>query len=261
MSRKPTVALITQARTGSTRLPGKTMRDLAGAPLLHRIIDRVKRCKSLDAIVVATTTKARDDLLAQLAASSGVLVYRGSEDDLVDRHYHAAIAAKADVIVRFPSDNPCPEPSEIDRIVEYHLTRQSEFSSNLSQVFGNGYPDGIGAEVFDLSSLEYVWRTCDDPEKREHPHLNFFDYKSQRVADPGRFRVGTVQCPEEFRRPDLVLDVNTEEEYRFMADLYEYLYPQNPEFHITDVINWYDNIYLKTGKRIPRDDGVGRTIS
>ena len=59
------------------------------------------------------------------------------------------------------------------------------------------------------------------------------------------FKVGTIECPSEFRRPDLVLDVNTREEYEFMAELYEYLYPRNPEFHITDIIEWYDNVYQR----------------
>ena len=77
---------------------------------------------------------------------------------------------------------------------------------------------------------------------REHPHLCFFDYQAQQpVADA--YKVGTVECPLEFRRPDLVLDVNLREQYDFMRELYENLYPDNPDFHITDIIRWYDHIY------------------
>jgi spore coat polysaccharide biosynthesis protein SpsF len=224
------------------------MMDLAGVPLVGRIIERVKRCQRVDEIVLATTQKPEDDVLEELARSYGISVFRGSENDLVDRYYQAAKAFSADVVVRLPADNPCPEPNEIDRIIDYHLADQSDFSSNLAEVFGNGYPDGIGAEVFNLEVLEEVWRTSSDPQKREHVHLNLFDYKSQKAADPDRYRIGTVQCPPEFRRPDLVLDVNTPEEYAFMAQLYEYLYPRNPQFHITDVIQWYDNVYRKSGK-------------
>jgi spore coat polysaccharide biosynthesis protein SpsF len=243
LSNRPKVVLIIQARMGSSRLPGKSMMDLAGAPLVGRIIERVKRCKKVDEFVLATTQKPEDDVLEKLACSYGISVFRGSEKDLIDRYYQAAKTFNADVVVRLPADNPCPEPSEIDRIITYHLTGQSDFSSNLAEVFGNGYPDGIGAEVFNFKTLEEVWRTSSDPQKREHPHLNFFDYKSQKSTDPDRYRVGTVQCPPEFRRPDLVLDVNTQEQYKFMAQLYEYLYLRNPEFHITDIIKWYDNLY------------------
>jgi spore coat polysaccharide biosynthesis protein SpsF len=238
-----TIALILQARMGSRRLPGKSMLPLAGSPLLARIIERVKRCTRVDRIVVATTRQREDDVLARLAQDAGVDVFRGAEDDLVDRYYQAARASNSSVIVRLPADNPVPEPAEIDRIIAYHLTGQSEFSSNLAQVFGNGYPNGIGAEVFTLEVLETVWKTCRDPRWREHPHLNFFDYALQQAVAPERYRVGTVVCPAAFRRPELVLDVNTREEYEFMARLYEALYPQNPAFHITDILRWYDTVF------------------
>ena len=228
---------------GSTRLPGKSMMDLAGAPLVSRILERVKRCERVSQIVLATPSKPEDDVLEALGHVHGVEVFRGAENDLVDRYYQAARAYNAAVVVRFPADNPAPEPVEIDRIIAYHLGGESDFSSNLDNVYGNGYPNGIGAEVFDLETLEEVWRTCEDPFKREHPHLNFFDYRTQQPADQGRYRIGTLQCPPEFRRPDLKLDVNTQEEYGFMAKLYAYLYPRNPKFHITDIIEWYDNVY------------------
>lgn len=243
MTNKPRVVLILQARMGSTRLPGKSMMDLAGAPLVGRIIERVKRCTMVDEIVLATTEKSEDDPLEQLTISYGIGAFRGSENDLVDRYYQAARAFDADVVIRLPADNCTPEPGEIDRIVAYHLTGQSDFSSNLAEVYGNGYPDGIGAEVFNTEILEEVWQAETDPERREHPHLNFFDYEEQSPADPGKYKVGTVQCPAEFRRPDLALDVNTYEEYEFMLELYKYLYPRNPEFHITDIIKWYNDVY------------------
>jgi spore coat polysaccharide biosynthesis protein SpsF len=240
---KPNVVMIIQARMGSIRLPGKSMMDLAGAPLVGRIIERVKRCQTIDQIILATTKEAEDNVLEKLALDDKVFSFRGSDNDLVDRYYQAAKIFKADVIVRLPADNPTPEPSEIDRIVNYHLTGQSDFSSNLAQVFENGYPDGIGAEVFGFDVLEEVWQAGGTPEQREHLHLNFFDYASQQLVDPDKYQVGTVQCPVEFRRPDLVLDVNTQKEYEFMVELYQYLYPRDSEFHITDIIDWYDNTY------------------
>jgi spore coat polysaccharide biosynthesis protein SpsF len=232
--------MILQARMGSTRLPGKSMMPLAGAPLVGRILERVIRCRRLDEIVLATTAKAEDDPLAELASRYGVRSFRGAENDLVDRYYQAALAHNAWTVVRLPADNPLPEPGEIDKIVEYHLRGGNEFSSNLSQVFENGYPDGIGAEVFNLDVLEEVWRETTDPYRREHPHLNFFDYGTQQPAASGRYRVGTLLCPVEFARPDLVLDVNTADQYRLMSELYQALYPDNPQFGIRDIIRWWD---------------------
>ncbi len=236
-------ALILQARMGSTRLPGKSMMPLAGEPLVGRILERVKRCRRPSAIVLAIPQKAEDDVLAELGERYGVVVFRGAENDLVDRYLMAARHVGVTDIARLPADNVTPEPAEIDRIIDYHLASPNAFSSNLAQVMGNGYPDGIGAEVMRVDCLESVWSSVSDPLLREHPHRNFYDYDGQRPVDAERFPVGTVSCPEAFRRPDLVLDVNTEKQYRFMAELYDYLYPRNPSFHITDIIAWYDTVY------------------
>ncbi|MBN2121134.1 MAG: glycosyltransferase family protein [Candidatus Omnitrophica bacterium] len=243
------VVLIIQARMGSTRLPGKSMLDLAGAPLIARLIERVKRAGGLEAIVLATTVKTQDDVLKRIADDYGIFSFRGSENDLVDRYYQAAKVFKADIIVRLPGDNPVAEPGEIDRIIEYHRKGLSDFSSNIMQVDNNGYPDGIGAEVFNFEVLEDVWRRGGNPSQREHLATNFYDYFSQKAVYPYRYRIGTVECPQSFRRPDLKLDVNTAEEYEFMRNLYEYLYSRNPQFHITDIIKWYDEIFIKQSLR------------
>ena len=235
--------LILQARMSSTRLPGKSLLPLAGRPLLARMLERVGRARRVNEIVVATTRQPEDDALAELAAAEGAAVYRGAENDLVERYRRAAEVYQAGLVVRLPADNAVPEPEEIDRIIEYHLRGESEFSSNLAEVMGNGYPDGIGAEVFERAALDEVAARPLTPMLREHPHLNFFDYRAQKPVEPARFRVGTVECPPAFRRPDLRLDVNTAEDYRFLARLYGDLYPRNPNFHITEIIDWYDNIY------------------
>ncbi len=238
------VALIIQARMGSARLPGKSMMDLAGAPLAGRILERVKRCRRVDEIVLAIPDTPENEVLGDLGRSYGVVVFAGSENDLVERYYQAALTSSADFVVRLPADNATPEPSEIDRIIEHHLSLgRPGFSSNLSPIDGSGYPDGIGAEVFDFSLLSAARNRTADPMKREHVHLNFFDYDAGTAVDEAWCPISTVRCPSDFRRPDLVLDVNTQAQYEFMRELYDYLYPKNQNFHITDIIRWYDEIY------------------
>lgn len=229
---------------GSTRLPGKSMMDLAGKPLVGRIIERTKRCSLVDDVVLATTQKPEDDPLAALGAEFEVPVFRGAENDLVKRYLDAATAHSADLIIRLPADNVAPEPSEIDRLVTYHLDAGNAYSTNLVPIMNNGYPDGIGAEAIDPQALAWVAANVEDPRRREHPHLNFFDFDRDRPADPERFKVGTPECPNEFRRPDLVLDVNTPEQFAYCKAMYEALYPANPKFHITDVIAWHDNVWV-----------------
>ena len=184
MSVKKRVILILQARMGSCRLPGKSLMDLAGAPLVGRILERVKRCKKLDDIILAVPNTKENEPLRDLANEYGVKVFVGSENDLVERYYEAALENSADVVVRIPADNTASQPEEIDRIINHHLSlgRQG-FSSNLSVINDSGYPDGIGAEVFDFTLLENVHKTVTDPFKREHVHLNFYDYETGETVD------------------------------------------------------------------------------
>jgi spore coat polysaccharide biosynthesis protein SpsF len=238
----PNIVLILQARMGSTRLPGKSLLPLAGQPLVARVIERIKRCRMVNQIVLATTQKPQDDPLETLARAYGIAVFRGAENDLVDRYYQAALAYNADVIVRVPADNPAPEPVQVDRTIEYHLESGNDFTSTYPGILDNGWPDGIGAEVFNFDTLERVWETSTDPRNREHPHTNFYEH-------PELYRIGTLQCPSEFRRPDIKLDVNTRQEYEFMAQLYDYLYVRNPEFTVLDIIRWYDHVYRQQDQR------------
>jgi spore coat polysaccharide biosynthesis protein SpsF len=232
---------------GSTRLPGKSLMDLAGAPLVGRILERVKRCTRLDEIVLAVPDTAKDRVLIELGESYGVKVFAGSHNDLVERYYQAALWTSADVIGRLPADNATPEPAEIDRIVDHHMSLgRRGFSSNLSVINDSEYPDGIGAEIFDFSLLEEARSRHKDLRLREHVHLNFYDYSSRQAVDEQWCPISTIKCPKGFRRPDLVLDVNTPEQYEFMRQLYKYLYPKNQHFHITDTIRWYDEIYMQS---------------
>jgi len=238
---KKNVVLIILARMGSSRLPGKSMMDLAGAPLVGRILERVKRCNKLDDIILATPDTDEDKVLGGLAESYGIKCYAGSENDLVERYYQASLISGAEIIGRLPADNATPEPSEIDRIVEHHLSlKRRGFSSNLSVIDNSGYPDGIGAEIFDASLLAEARERHNDPRQREHVHLNFFDYSTGIAVDEKWCPISTLECPKEFRRPDLVLDVNTNEQYLFMKRLYEDLYPEKKDFSIVDIITWYD---------------------
>jgi len=222
------------------------MLDLAGAPLVGRILERVKRCQRIDEIILAIPDTNLNYPLSSLGKEYNVTIYAGSEDDLVERYYEAAQLSNAEIVVRLPADNATPEPSEIDRIIEHHFSLNHRgFSSNLSVINNSGYPDGIGAEVFDFSLLKEVHNRTTDSVKREHLHLNFFNYETQTPVDENWCSISTITCPEEFRRPDLILDVNTQEQYEFMRQLYEYLYPRNNNFHVRDIIKWFDNVYKK----------------
>ena len=124
--RKPRVAAIIQARMGSTRLPGKVLLDIQGKPLLERVIERVKKSKLIDEIIIATTINAKDRAIIELARAQGLPYCAGSEEDVLDRYYQTAREFQADVIVRITSDNPLTDPEVIDRAVSYFLDNRDK---------------------------------------------------------------------------------------------------------------------------------------
>ncbi len=223
---------IIQARMGSTRLPKKSLMPLAGRPLVDHVMERAKKSRLITEVVMAIPGTPDNEPIAERAKLQGVDVFRGSENDLIDRYYRAAVQYKADIIVRICADNPLIHPSEIDRMIQYFLDHDFDFCSNVGPVMGNNYPDGLGAEVFSFKALEWIHANVTDPHCREHPHENFYRNKD-------RFNLGTVPCPGELACPDIVLDINTREEYDFISKLFTDLQKPGELIHIMDIIPWY----------------------
>ena len=235
------VVLIIQARMSSTRLPGKSMMPLADKPLVYRMVERLKKCKKVDEIVIATSDQPEDQVLVNLAKELEVSSFQGNLLDVRDRYLKAAEKFNADFIIRIPADNPLPDSREIDKLIDFHLeNNKTGFSSNLAQINNSGYLDGIGAEIFSTELLqESVARSSSDTVQ-EHVHRNFFDYSTQTPVDASWCPIASPKAPEELRRPDIILDVNTMDDYTKIKRIYDHLYPQNPNFTTVDVINFLD---------------------
>ena len=169
------LTLVIQARMNSTRFPNKVLSDLSGTPLIERILQRVKKVKRIGKIIIATTKRKEDNILAEIAKLTKVEIFRGSENDLVDRYYQAVKGKSVGHILRLPADNPIPDPSEYNRLINYHLKTNNDFSSNICNFMSNGYPDGFGVEIFTVNSLKKIWRNEKRKKFREHIALNFYD--------------------------------------------------------------------------------------
>jgi spore coat polysaccharide biosynthesis protein SpsF len=178
MTEQRTVAVI-QARTDSTRLPGKVLADIEGEPLLAWTIRGVQAIPGLAAIVVATTTDPTDDHLARLADGFGVTVHRGPMRDVLTRCHDAVAPFRPDVVVRQTADNPFPDPAVADAQVR-HLR-----DAGLDYVGIEGWPLGIAAEACRMAALDEAAAEATDPADREH--VMPFLYRQ-----PDRFRIGAL---------------------------------------------------------------------
>jgi spore coat polysaccharide biosynthesis protein SpsF len=178
------VIAIIQARLGSTRLPGKVLLDLAGAPMLVRVVNRCRRARTLDEVVVATTTRPGDDPIVDLCRARGWPCFRGREEDVLDRYYRAAREFQAEVIVRVTSDCPLIEPEIIDLTVQAFLARGDlDYAGN--SLPPRTFPRGLDVEVFSSAALAQAWQEDHNPAWREHvtPYI---------YRHPERFRLYTL---------------------------------------------------------------------
>jgi len=161
-----TVAII-QARMGSTRLPGKVLKDIAGDPMLARVVERTRRAGTVNEVVVATSDLPDDNVIEQLCSDRSWACFRGSETDVLDRYYRAAIAFNADLIVRVTSDCPLIDPQLIDEHVNRLLERRAEVDF-VTNMFTQTYPLGLAVEVMPLDVLARMKRMSQTDMLKEH---------------------------------------------------------------------------------------------
>jgi spore coat polysaccharide biosynthesis protein SpsF len=216
---------ILQARMSSTRLPGKVMRDLLGQPMIARQIERVRRATQLSGLVVATSTGADDDPLADWCRGAGVDCYRGDLEDVLSR-YLGALEAQGwpEHVVRLTADCPLTDPSLIDRAIAEHLAESADYT----HVQGRWtFPKGLDVEVCKTATLRQVGREAEDADRE---HVTRFIY-----SHPERFRIHAIH-----REPPLRFrwTVDTPEDFTFVEAVYADLYPQNAAFTSDDVLVW-----------------------
>jgi spore coat polysaccharide biosynthesis protein SpsF len=157
--------LITQARSGSTRLPGKVLKEINGKTLLQIHLDRLKKCKSVSEIIVATTTNSEDQIIFEKAIEWGFIASKGSESDVLDRFYQAVKDKNADWIVRVTSDCPLIDPILVDDVINFVHSNNKDYGANI---LIENFPDGQDIEVFKFSVLEEAWKNAKLLSEREH---------------------------------------------------------------------------------------------
>jgi spore coat polysaccharide biosynthesis protein SpsF len=217
------VATIIQARMGSTRLPGKVLKPIAGRPMLSYQLERLRRCERVDSIVVATTVMPADDPIVAFCLAEGVLCTRGSEHDVLSRYIDAARQVGATSIVRVTSDCPLLEPELVDQAIDA-LGGNVDYVSNMMQPT---WPYGMAVEAMPRRVLEEAAAQASDPAEREH--VTPFIYWR-----PERYRLKSLAM-----QPDLSekrWTVDTPEDFDLVSRILSTLYPRKPDFGISDVL-------------------------
>ncbi|GAB3440874.1 cytidylyltransferase domain-containing protein [Insolitispirillum peregrinum] len=217
------IIAILQARMSSTRLPGKVMKPIIGKPMIQLHVERLRRCKSIDKIIIATSTDDSDTVIHDFAKQENILVARGPLHNVLERYAIAAQGFSPDHVLRVTADCPLADWRIIDKIVETHLELKTDYYSNTLPM---SFPDGLDAEIMRYDVLQEAHQRASTAYQKEHvtPYIKeHHDYKKaclQRKTDLSEVR-WTVDTPEDFL---------------FTSKVYETLYVDNPAFTSEDIL-------------------------
>jgi spore coat polysaccharide biosynthesis protein SpsF len=217
-----------EARMGSSRLPGKVLIDIEGKPAIERLFERLLKAKSLDGVILATSTSPLDDPLENWANKFGVPCFRGSEDDVLNRVVMAHKKMESDLIIEITGDCTLVDPKVIDTGVSAFLDGGYDIVSNT---WKGSYPMGVDVQVFPFKSLEEVERTIKDESVREHVSLYFYEH-------PEKYKLLNLIAPENIRRPELRFQLDYQEDLDFIRTVYSKLEPEfGPFFGTEEVVD------------------------
>ena len=221
------VVAIIQARMGSSRLPGKVLRDIHGKPMLAWVVERTRKASCVSEVMVATTSDPSDDLIEQVCRQMSIPCFRGNIYDVLDRYYQAARDVQADVVVRITADCPLIDAGLINAVVKRFLEEKVDFAANrLPPPYHRTYPIGLDVEVVSFQALQRAWQEAKEKHEREHvlPYL----YES-----PGRFKTLTVDHETDLGSYRWTVD--TFEDLEFIQRLFTLL-PDPENFTWLDVL-------------------------
>ena len=223
------ITAIIAARTGSSRLPNKVLLDISGKTALERMIERVKNAKTLDRIIIATSTNKKDDSIEKLCNQINIECVRGSENDLLSRYQLVVEKVKPDIIVKMGADSILIDPLVIDKVVSTFLTNKYDYVSNYG--IPKTYPEGCTVDVYTSKTLTEAFLKAKKPSEREHINPFIWNNPEQYTS----FRVDYEKDISNYR-----LSLDYKEDYIVIKSIFESLYPKNPCFTLENIISWLE---------------------
>ncbi len=218
------ILAILQARVSSTRLPGKVLMPILGVPMILLEIERIRRSKFIDKLIVATSICGTDDPLENLCKEHSINCFRGELEDVLDRFYHTALQYHPEHIVRLTGDCPLIDPSIIDQVISFYMKNNYDYAGKaIEQTF----PDGLDVEVLRFSCLKQAWEEAVMPSEREHvtPYIH---------KNPELFSIGHYKNSIDLS--NLRWTVDEPLDFELITKIYESIYPDNPKFSTQDIL-------------------------
>lgn len=228
LSKENRIVACIEARMGSSRLPGKVLADINGKPALERLITRLRKCKYLDDVIIATSTSSSDDVLYNWAIKNSIHCYRGSEEDVLQRVVDANEFYQSDLIVEITGDCILTDPEIIDMGIKTFLENDCDIVSNCGTYLS--YPMGVYVQVFRSKDLAEVANNIDDTAVREHVSLYFYEH-------PDKYKLINLIAPERWQGESLRFQLDYPEDLEFLKKVYAELEPEfGEEFGLEEIM-------------------------
>jgi len=224
------INIIVQARMGSTRLPGKILKPIMGRPMLSYLVERLRRVQSIHHLIIASTINPEDDVIEAFCKKEHISIYRGSENDVLDRYYQTCCKYPAKIIVRITSDCPLIDPSIIDQAINL-LREKSPKLDYVSNTQLRTFPRGMDVEVFYFDTLKIAAKETKSKSDREH--VTPYIYKHPNLFYLANF----IYMPDASKYR---LTVDTIEDFTLINSIFETLYPHNKNFTLSDILHAFE---------------------
>ncbi len=228
------IAAIIEARMGSTRLPKKSLKEISGKPMLQLMIERVKKTRNIQEIIIATSVNSINDGIEKLTKKLDVTCFRGSEDDVLGRVLKAAKSSKVDIILELWGDCPLIDPVILENLVDYFIKNKFDCVGTVLPNFEKTYPLGISALIFRTRTLEEVNEICHEPVYRENVSNYIYE-------NPQKYKIASLPCPDELKFPNLRLVVDEPSDFKLIKTIFENLYQSKKNFSTADVIEFLNS--------------------
>lgn len=244
------ILAILQARTSSSRLPGKVIKEILGKPMIIRQIERILKSEKIGKLILATSTDSSDDALEEICKINSTECFRGDLNDVLKRFYFAADKYKPENVVRLTGDCPVIDPEIIDKTINYHISERFDYTTNALEPT---FPDGLDVEIMKFSVLKQAFENAELTSQREHVTPYIYN-------NPDKFKIGILKNTEDLS--NLRWTVDEKEDYDFITKIYDGLYRNKPDFNMNDIINFMESNsdLCKYNSKFKRNEGYEKSL-
>jgi len=255
------INVIIQARVGSSRLPGKVLKKLANKNSIEHMVDKIKKSKKIDNIIIATTTNKEDDKIANFCSEKCIKFYRGSENNCLDRFYQTSLISNSDVIILLTCDCPLIDINNINEMIDNYINLDCDYYTQKYINDNSGFPDGFDVSIVSFNKLKKEWLFH---QKNNIVCEHVCSYLHEKYANENNtFKFNIKDKYNNLQLDKLHLSLDTPDDYKVLQNIFDNLYSKKPDFDLYDVLDYLNNnpsVLINDENNIDLYNGKGQQL-